>query len=859
MVEERTTSTERRVKQPLIARLRAAVGSVKEATEARFVREMSRTLAERLRAVVPSCRSNVLAVPCARARLLAAGGLTAVGFAAAAPEVTVASALLPPPEVVRLLEAEPLPRLSRDPSRRHLLLVHEHRLLPTSHLDEPAVAVVGYKVNPRTYGRHAPIAYYGLTLVDLASGEERRLDVPSDAVIGYPFWSADGQRFAFTVTVGDGIELWIGDPARRSVRRLIGPELNGTLGAPCTWMPDNRRVLCRLIDGEKRRFSISPSASDLFWLTGSTAMQSLSQQALDPWMVRQLIESQLTLIDTETGFRQKVGSPAAVEAVDPAPSGAFLLVARIVPPYPQVSGVDGPLRTIEVWDRFGNVVKTFPASGSQPNAPRAMQWHASMPATLVWAERYGDGDRLMRLAAPFTGNPAELFRSENGYAGLEWLEDRPDALFSEYDAAKRIRRHWLIGWHGGEAKLLAEGSVDSAYSGFGRPMHTMNAFGKEVVEVHDGAIFLRGVAASDRGAVSYVERMSLETLETERLWASDGNAHESVLGLLADDGSAILTRRETASDPPNYYAHTRAGTAPITQYEHPAPALKAVKRIPLRYRRADGLRLSANLFLPPENESLEPLPLIVWAYPRVYGENTEAVETINAEQFPSFERAFKLFYLLQGYAVLDDVSMPVVGNVATANDTFIEQIVNNALAAIEAAAATGFVDRERVAVAGHSYGAFMVANLLAHSDLFDAGAALSGAYNRTLTPFGFQTERRSLWEARETYLAMSPFLYSNMINEPLLLVHGLLDDNAGTPPIQSIQFYEAIRHNGGNADILLLPREGHSYRGRDSVLATAATMLEFFDRHLKRQDTREPTRPVTLRASATDQSATLAR
>jgi len=352
--------------------------------------------------------------------------------------------------------------------------------------------------------------------------------------------------------------------------------------------------------------------------------------------------------------------------------------------------------------------------------------------------------------------------------------------------------------------------------------------------------------------------MSLDTLDVERLWASDGHAHQIVLGLLTDDASVILTRRETASEPPNYYAQTDAGAFPITHFDHPAPELKAVRRIPLRYRRADGLGLSANLYLPAENASLEPLPMILWAYPRVYGEDTEAVETINAEQFPSFERAFKLFYLLQGYAVLDDVSMPVVGSASTANDTFIEQIVNNALAAIDAAAATGFVDPERVAVAGHSYGAFMVANLLAHSNLFDAGAALSGAYNRTLTPFGFQTERRSLWEARETYLAMSPFLYSNMINEPLLLVHGLLDENAGTPPIQSIQFYEAIRHNGGNADILLLPREGHSYRGRESVLATAATMLEFFDRHLKRGDTPEAAEPATLRASAADRDMKLA-
>ena len=756
-----------------------------------------------------------------------------------------AAPLEPPPEVARLLEAPPLPRLSLGPGRRHALLVHEHELLPTELLAEPTVSVVGLKVNPRTYGRHAPLAYFGLTLIDLPSGRRTELDVPSGAILGFPIWSPDGSRFAFTATVEDGIELWVGDPAEGKVRRLVGPELNGTLSAPCTWAADGR-LLCRLIDGEKRRFP-TPSANDLFRLTAPTTLQSLSQQALDPWLVRQLIESQLTLIDVETGLRQPVGAPAAIEAVDPAPSGAFLLVSRIVPPYPLVSGVEPPLKTIEVWDRFGKVVKTFPAAGSQPNAPRAMQWHASLPATLVWVERYGDGDRLMRQPAPFTEEPAEVYRSPNRYAGLEWLDGEVDVLVSEYDSLRRLRRHFLVSWHGDEPRLLAEGSVDAAYSRFGRPLSTANAWGKEVVAVHDGGIFLRGTAPGENGAIGYLDYLDLNSLEATRIWQSDGHAYEIVLGLLSPDGSALVTRRETAREPPNYYATTADGTVALTAYEHPAPALVDARRIPLRYTRPDGLGLSATLYLPAG--ASEPLPVVLWAYPRVYGEDTESVESIAAEQFPSFERAFKLFFLLQGYAVLDDVSMPIVGATATANDTFIEQIVNNAEAALAAAAETGYVDPSRAGVAGHSYGAFMVANLLVHSDLFSAGAALSGAYNRTLTPFGFQTERRSLWEARETYLAMSPFLYSNVLNEPLLLVHGLLDENAGTPPIQSIQFYEAIRHNGGKADILLLPREGHTYRGRESVLATAAAMLDFFDAHVKGADLAAP--PETLRASTT--------
>ncbi|HEX7079878.1 MAG TPA: prolyl oligopeptidase family serine peptidase [Gammaproteobacteria bacterium] len=758
-----------------------------------------------------------------------------------------------PPDVLRLLDAPPLPNLAEGPRHHYALLVHERELVSSEHLAKPVVSVVGLKVDPRTYGRHAPIAYYGLTLVDLATGRQTPLDVPDGAVLGFPMWAADGSHFAFTATVADGIELWVGDPVEGTVRRLVGPTLNGTLSAPCTWMPDNRHVLCRLINGEKRKVVV-PTADALFRLTAPTTMQALSQhQALDQWTIRHLIEANLTMIDVETGERRKIGGPAAIEDVEPAPSGAFLLVSRMLPPYPQVSGVTEPLRTVEVWDRFGRVVKTFAAAGTQPNAPRAMQWHASMPATLVWVQRYDGGDRIVMQGAPYIEQPRELFRTQHSYAGLEWLEGTGDVLVSEYDSLRRLRRHWLVPSDGGDPRLVAESSVDAAFSRFGRPMLKINPWGKEVVAVHDNGIFLRGHVATEGGVHAYLDYMRLDTLQTERLWESDGKANEGIVGMLAPDGSVLITRRETSREPPNYFVRSPGGMRALTHYDHPAPGLKDARRIPLRFERPDGLGLSANLYLPAAHESAGPLPLIIWAYPRVYGEDTQAIQPVTAEQFPDFERAFKLFYLLKGYAVLDEVSMPVIGSAATANDTFIEQIVTNAYATIEAAAATGFIDRDRVGVAGHSYGAFMVANLLAHSDLFRAGVALSGAYNRTLTPFGFQTERRSLWEARDTYLAMSPFLYSNRIQEPILLVHGLLDENAGTPPIQSIQFYEAIRHNGGDAEILLLPREGHSYRGRESVLATAAAMLEFFDEHLKGDDVRVP--PGTLRAStaATEQ------
>lgn len=758
---------------------------------------------------------------------------------------------MPPPEVARLLEAPPAPKLSQDPSGRYLLLVHQRDLLPTESLSEPMLSVVGLKINPRTYGRHAPIAYYGLTLVDLATDRETPLQLPRDAIIGFPSWSADGARFAFTVTRSDGIELWVGEPAEGRVRQLTGPSLNATLSSPCTWMPDDRRLLCRLIDGPKRTAPSPRSVNALSRLTEPTMLRTVWQeQVVEQWEIQQYIESRLTLVDTRTGATQPIGPRAAIEAAEPAPSGAYLLVSRILRPYPQVSGVTEASKRFEVWDRFGNVVQSFDADPADPKLPRALQWHASKPATLVWIERDDDGDRVVAQAPPFTGGPDEMFRTPHRYAGLDWLEGTTAALISDYDPAKRIKRTWLVG--DDESHVIGESSIDSAFPAFGRPMLKSNRWGKQVVAVHENGIYLTGSDLAAGGVKSYLDYMKLDTLETERRWESTGRANEAVMGLLAPDASVLLTRQESSREPPNYFVTAGGATQQVTDFRHPAVGIQNAHRIRLRYERPDGYELSANLYLPAQHDSLEPLPVIVWAYPRVYGSDTRSVTTIAAERFPDFERAFKLFFLLRGYAVLDEVAMPVIGDGRDVNDTFVEQIVTNAHAVIDAAAETGYIDAERVGVAGHSYGAFMVANLLVHSDLFGAGVALSGAYNRTLTPFGFQTERRSLWEAQETYLAMSPFLYSNKIREPLLLVHGLLDENAGTPPIQSIQFYEAIRHNGGNADILLLPREGHSYRGRESVLATAAAMLEFFDAHLKRSD-RKP-EPEVLRAASLTQA-----
>jgi dipeptidyl aminopeptidase/acylaminoacyl peptidase len=179
--------------------------------------------------------------------------------------------------------------------------------------------------------------------------------------------------------------------------------------------------------------------------------------------------------------------------------------------------------------------------------------------------------------------------------------------------------------------------------------------------------------------------------------------------------------------------------------------------------------------------------------------------------------------------------MPIVGrDKAEPNDTYISQLVSSAKAAVDELVKRGVGDADRVAVGGHSYGAFMAANLLAHSDLFRAGIARSGAYNRTLTPFGFQSEERTLWQAPQAYLEMSPFMHADRIKVPLLLIHGEADNNTGTYPMQSERFYQALQGHGGVARLVMLPHESHSYRARESILHMVWEMDRWLEQHVRR-------------------------
>lgn len=733
-----------------------------------------------------------------------------------------------PAGTVELLAASPPGAPSLDPGGRYLLLAQRHSLLERRQLFAPSVSISGRRIDPSVHGPHAPLNYHGISVITLASGERREVSLPRGAVNGFPVWAPDGSRFMFTLTTDRGIELWIGDPETAHTRRLVDG-LNAVFGQPCVWMPDSRHVLCqRITDGADVLSGITADQGVDWGLDMPMAAGSY-RFSTSGGAIEQLLESRLQRIEVSSGRRHDIGRSAAIQSVEPAPGRDFLIVTRVSKPYPR-PGDNVRINTFrEIWDRSGRVVRTLPASH------RAVQWQAGEPATLVWVERDQGLDRVMLQRPSFTGPSEQLFATEHRFAGLHWLENTDLALLSEYLPGRRLTRRWLIDTGPGSAapKRFDSHHIDA---GNGLPMMTRNHRGRNVVAVRAGRFFLGGLVPSGNGdAAPYIDEVDLETLARRRLWTDDNGGHERVVAMLPGRPQEVLTRYETADTPPNYYLVDVAGDGrlQLTHDTHAGPALGRVEQIPLRYTRDDGLPLSATLHVPPRDESRAPLPLVIWAYPKEVDGRAVSPDAPSTQRYAGPARAMKLFFVLAGYAVMDGVSMPVAGDERNANDDFVNQIVANARAAVDAAASTGLVDPARVAIAGHSYGAFMAANLLAHSRLFRAGAALSGAYNRTLTPFGFQTERRTLWEATETYLAMSPLLHSDRIDAPLLLVHGTADNNTGTSPFQSLQFYRAIRGNGGDAELLLLPREGHTYRARESVIETASAMLDWFDRHLK--------------------------
>ena len=772
---------------------------------------------------------------------------------------------LPPQDIVDIVDAPPSPYTSLSPARDTLLLMHREALPPVSELARPMERLAGLRLDAATNGRHGPRSVTGLSFVDLASGAERAVALPDDVGIGSVNWSPDGSRLAFVMTRDDALSLWVVDVASARARRVVDEGINAVF-SPFEWMPDGERLLVHLVDpqrGAQPQRPRVPAGPVIQEASGYEAPVRTYQDLLgdehDADLFAWLASSQLALVRADgRGRVQPIGEPGLYYSAEPAPGGEYILVGEMERPFSfQVPWYRFPDRTYVI-DLQGHDVAEIarqPLADSIPiggviTGRRDIGWQASHAARLVWAEALDGGDprvetdqrdSVWALGAPFNGEPVEVLRTEDRYYGAQFTQAGETGFAMEYDRDTRVARTWLVdfGDPSVQPRLFEERNVQDSYADPGTPLTVRNGFGRSVIGVEDGAMYFAGDGATPDGDRPFLNRVDFDTFETTELWRNTGEVYEEVIGLVTPDATSFLTSREDPQTPPNVVWHRdRQDAVAITDFPNPHPQLNAITRQLITFERADGVPLSATLYLPAGYEEGDTLPVVVWAYPREYN-NAETAGQVRGSpyEFTRVSGTSPRFLVTQGYALLENATMPIVGDdPETVNDSFIEQLVMSAEAARDVTVEMGFGDGERLAIAGHSYGAFMTANLLAHSDIFRAGIARSGAYNRTLTPFGFQAERRTFWEASDIYFELSPFMQADQINEPLLMIHGEMDNNSGTFPIQSERMFAAVKGNAGTARLVMLPYESHGYRGRENVLQVLAESIDWLDRWVKPEE-----------------------
>src|SRR5437660_96063 len=787
---------------------------------------------------------------------------------------------LPPKEIIDAFEAPPLQQAILSPSRQIMAWLYRRANPTIAELARPMLRLAGVRIDPRTNGPHLTARTFAITLKKISDGSEVKVAAPPQANLSNVHFSPDGTHLSFLNTNDNGIELWVADISSGKAKMISGSDrLNSTTGDPCDWLHANATLSCELVPagrGPAPAEPTMPTGPNMQENYGKAApaatYEDMIRTAHDEDLFEYYFASQLAAINIASGKKTPIGRAAIFGSVTPSPNGEYILVAKIKRPFSHLIPMNEFPEDVEVWTRNGELARKIadvpsregvPLTGVQ-TGPRGYHWRQDQPATIVWVEALDGGDlknkvpfrdKVMSIAAPFKDDPTEIAKTEWRYAGISFTE-KGVALLSETDRATRHIRTWVIA---STPRKLWDRRQDAAYENPGAPVTRRDSgvggfgggggggFGGGAAAgaiIQNGdSIYLTGTGASPEGDRPFIDRLNLKTLTTDRLFRSDARVYETVVAPLDDDAKLILTRYETPTDPPNYYIRDLNSNSrrAVTDFKDPQPQLRGVTHQFVTYQRKDGVKLSATLYLPQGYKTGTRLPVIMWAYPHVCGDPDSASQiTGSANRFTIVSGYSHLFLLLSAYAIFDNPTMPIVGPGETANDHYVEQLVASAEAAIDKVVEMGVADRDRIGVGGHSYGAFMTANLLAHSDLFRAGVARSGAYNRTLTPFGFQSERRTLWEAPEMYIKVSPFMHADKIKHPILLIHGMADDNTGTFPIQSERMYQAIKGNGGIVRYVQLPYEAHGYLGRESVEHTLYEMVSWFDKWVKNAPSSTP-------------------
>ena len=758
----------------------------------------------------------------------------------------------PSPLLAQAVEASRRRSFVLSPQRNHWVMTEYKVLLELCDLSEPELRLAGLRFHPEWRLCNRDLYYDTLSFQDL-QGEVRPISgMPHSPRIRTLSWSPDGKFLAFS----HNDQLWLAEVATASARLLVNRlnQVNGTVNF--RWLRDSSGLLAQIVPADQGAPPAAPAVPGSPVMqehsggrSPSRTFQDLLKNEHDEALFVHYLSSDMVHVDRSgemrTVLRGKMFSGFTI-----SPDGRYILFSEILPPFSyQVPIGRFPLRTAIV-DFSGTeleVVSDLPLQESTPPDFDAVRpgrryacWREDEACTVVWLESRDGGDprqpaeirdALMQKAV---GEPERVFLEAAGRIESLTFGDDDLAIIQEGWWKTRQRRVWRV-WPGSARKeLLFEYSSEDDYVNPGRPLVQLDEQGRQRLIRNGECIYLVGPGASAEGERPFLDRFDLNSKGTERLFQSAAPFYDYPTGMLDPEARCILIQRESQTRPPNLVLWYDNQARELTQIEPAVPMLTRVSKELIRYKRGDGVELTGTLYLPPDHDG-SPLPGLLWAYPSEYKSAARAGQLRDSPYryiHPSW--GGPLFFALLGYAVLDDPSFPVVGEgEEEPNDTYVKQLLDSAEAALDELERRGVGDRARMAIGGHSYGAFTAANLLAHSRLFKAAICRSGAYNRTLTPFGFQSEERIYWQARETYQAMSPFHVADQIQDAVLLIHGAEDSNSGTFPLQSERFYQALKGLGARVRMCILPLEDHGYRARESVLHCLWEMEQWLERHLQ--------------------------
>ena len=779
---------------------------------------------------------------------------------------------IPPKAIADLVDAPITPNVRLSPDKKHLLILERTSLPSIEELSQPELRLAGLRINPMTNGRSRANSYKGILIQNIKSGKQKKVKgLPKNAKISAVSWSPDSKRIAMSVINGEQINLYLSETKTGKAKLLIKKPLNTIYGSAFYWLSDSKSLIIKaIIDnrGNPPKLSNIPSGpilqENLGKVSPARTYQDLLTSPYDEDLFDYYMTAQVLHVDIK-GKMKKIGKPGVIRRAEPSPDGKYILSERIHRPYSYLVPVYRFPNLIQILDIKGNLIHTLrdmPLAESIPigrdaviSGPRSFAWRSDVGSTIYYVNALDEGnpnidvtyrDELFSLSSPFANTePKSLIKLELRYSNVRW-GDKNMALVSARKWTERRTTMWHLNPSNNKSKKIIDRSYEDRYNDPGSPIMEINKFGRSIVAlIGDQKVFMTGNGASPDGDLPFIDEFDIKTNKSKRLWRCKAPYYEVTVNVIDKKKNLFLTRRESKDEPPNYLLRGLKDNSLeyVTNFEHPYPQMKNLYKEMLTYKRDDGIDLSATLYLPPGRKPSDgPLPLLVWAYPREFKTSKAASQVVgSAHRFfsinPASSSSSALIMLSYGYAILMGATMPIIGEGdQEPNDSFIKQLVGSAQAAADIMVERNITTRDQIGIGGHSYGAFMTANLLAHSDIFQAGIARSGAYNRSLTPFGFQSEQRTFWEAPEIYFEMSPFMHAQKVNEPILLIHGEADNNSGTFPVQSKRYYHALKGHGATAKLVLLPHESHGYKARESVMHVLWETANWLDTYVKKKD-----------------------